>query len=558
MTDRSEANGAAASSAKPGKSGMTAQEANERAFVCRTFFARGGESIDRSFVAAKGVGACADWFTCPFARLVWTAAEEAFAKSERGTVTLQGIVSAANRLARASKDDDLKGVRVVNEDFQRIREWVDADKDLSAYARELRNAMVERKVRELFSKTAEDMAASGDATLAVSRMIAEARDILDSKGVCRRMGIGDLCDKALADWDEAYHQRTELGNYEWCPGLPLPWRKLAFTLNGFTPDVTILAARPGVGKTSMALNFSRFWLDAGKKVVFVSVDMSPIGFVKRQLSERAGVSMRKLQFGKSNFYKADREKVVAEIEQLKGLERDGNFVGLVEHDVDAVRAACTILKDQGKIDVLVVDYLQLLSFRGAERVSSVQKATYVSNALHSLAVDLQIPVLCLSQLNRENTKDGGRDPQLSDLRDSGAIEQDAANVLLLYRNDALNRKWHDAEPPVQFAKGKQPSPSLASYCPIWCLVAKCREGDAGTKLPFVVVQNKYSWHLGDYQAKGDEQFLRVYDDWRHDPMEAVWDENGSLIRMADVRAVERANINAERERAGLAPIAWED
>ena len=537
---------------------MTAQEMNERAFICRTFFARGGESMDSMFVWAKSAGACEEWFTSAFARLIWRAADEAFKVEQRGTVTLQKIVANANRDAKASKDDEESLVHVSADDFLAMREFVDADKDLEAYATVLRNGMVERKVRELMSKTSEDMVATGDAAGAVARMIAEARDILDAKSMCKRMGIGELCDKALADWDEAHYQRTELGNYEWCPGLPLPWRKLSFTLNGFTPDVTILAARPGVGKTSMALNFARYWLDQGIRVVFVSVDMSPLGFVKRQLSERAGISMRKLQFGKSTFYKSDREKIVTEIETLKSLERNENFIGLVEHNVDSIKAACSILKDQGKIDVLIVDYLQLLSFRGAEKMSTTQKATYISNTLHALAVELQIPVLCLSQLNRDTTKDGGREPQLSDLRDSGAIEQDAANVLLLYRHDSLNKKWHGEEPPIQFAKNREATPALASYCPIWCLVAKCREGDAGMKLPFVVVQNKYSWHLGDYQADGDEQFQRVYDDWRHDAIERVWDENGSLIKMADVRAIERANINAERERAGLTPLSWGD
>lgn len=535
---------------------ISAQEANERAFVCRTFFSRGGESIDRMFVEAKGVGACADWFTSPFARLVWMAAEDAFKREQRGTVTLQKIVSYANRAAKVSKDDDERLVHISADDFMSLREFVDPEKDLEAYAKELRNGLVERRVRELMAKTAEDMVASGDAVSAVSKMIVEANGILDAKRVCKRMGIGELCDKALSDWDEAYHQRTELGNYEWCPGLPLPWRKLSFTLNGFTPDVTILAARPGVGKTSMALNFARYWLDNGFRVVFVSVDMSPLGFVKRQLSERAGISMRKLQFGKSTYYKSDREKIVEEISTLKELENHENFIGMVEHNVDSIKAACAILKDQEKIDVLIVDYLQLLSFKGAEKMSTTQKATYISNTLHSLAVELQIPVLCLSQLNRETTRDGGREPQLSDLRDSGAIEQDAANVLLLYRNDSLNKKWHGEEPPIQFAKNREATPALASYCPIWCLVAKCREGDAGTKLPFVVVQNKYSWHLGDYQAEGDEQFQRVYDDWRHNAVEQVWDENGALIKMADVRALERANINAERERAGLTPLVW--
>ena len=535
---------------------MENQTIAERGLICRTFYARKGEQIHQTFVKAKATGVSVDWFTDPTCKVIWMAAEELFSEIGLKKTSVIQLTERCKVVASRQKDITLRAVTVKYDDFADYEKVVAVDDSIDSFAKTIRDGYIVRNAKIQMAVAVEQFANGEDPAMVISRLIGNSQNVLKSQAPCKQLSISDLCDKAISDWDEAYHQRTELGNYEWCSGLSLPWRKLSYALDGFNPDMTVLAARPGVGKTSMALNFTRHWLDIGKKVTFVSVDMSPIGFVKRQLSERSCISSRKLQFGKSMKYKEDRQRIVDEAKVLKELEKSGNFNLLAEYDVDVIRAYCSILKEQNEIDVLVVDYIQLLKFKGSERLTSVAKTTYVSNTLHEIANELQIPVLCLSQLNRDNTKDGGRDPQLSDLRDSGAIEQDAANVLLLYRNETLNTKWKESEPPVQFAKNRQDNHGLRAYCPIWCLVAKAREGDCGTKLPFVVVQNKYSWYLGDYEAEGDEKFARVYDDWRHDPIERVWDENGALIRMDTVRAIERANINNERRAMGMDPIAF--
>lgn len=510
--------------------------------------------MTQTYAEAVKVGVRGEWFTDPAARVIWKAAERLFADGNLTGASLSTLIQSSLRVIRETKDEDEKEVRLDMAFFTDCQTYVRQDDDIQAYCKLLLDAYIARRTKDITTDTLERMASGGGSVSALSLLITQAQNILSLSNSRHELSLAELGDKVVAEYETAYHEIVEKGNYEYTPGIKMPWRKLSYSLNGFDSDVYIVAARPGVGKTSFALNFSRFWLDEGYKVVFNSVDMSPKGFVKRVLSEKSRISSRQMQFAKSSDFKADIAKIKAELAWLKGLEKDGNFKVLKEYDIDALKASVSILKDQGKIDVLVVDYLQLMNCRDAARMGNTAKATYISNTLHAMAVEMGLPILCLSQLNRENTKEGGRDPQLSDLRDSGAIEQDAAAVMLLYRDEALLKKWKETEPPVQFAKNRQPSSSLKALCPVWCLLAKCREGDAGTKIPFVVVQNKYAWYQADYEQRGQESFNRVYDDWRHDPIEKIWEENGSLIKMADVRAIELKNINAERARKGLPPI----
>lgn len=514
----------------------------ERGFICRTFYDRGGKTMAQLFVEAKSHGIDPSWFTDPQSRLVWKAAEELFKGSDFSSINLFKLGRTANRLAAQSKDPEDEGLSISKDFFDQSQALVRGTDDFSTYVQMLRDCALGRKTREAMAAAAEALAAGEDAQSVVSRLISSAQAVLSGAAPRSKVNISGILDEIIADYKEAYHQIVELGNREYTPGVPLPWRKLAYSLNGMTAGVYVLAARPGVGKTSFALNFARFWLDSGLKVVFNSVDMDPKSYLKRQLAEMSRISQRKMQFAKSSDFKADIAKLLAEAEKLKELERRDGFSLFAEYDLEVLKSYCSILKDQGKIDVLIIDYLQLMRFKGDLRMGTTQKATIISNMIHELSVELKIPVLCLSQLNRDNTKDGGREPEVSDLRDSGAIEQDATAVMLLYRNESLRRRWCEETPPVQFARNMQPSPSLNSYCPIWLKLGKAREGDEGVKIPFVVVQNKYAWYQADYEADGDQKFARVYDDWRHDPIEEVWAKNGALIRMADVRAIEEKNL----------------
>lgn len=538
------------------KSPSASQEETERGFICRTFYFRGGKTMAQMFIEAKSSGIDSSWFSDPASRIVWKAAETLFKGDNFSSINLFRLSKTANSIASHSKDDEERAVSITKDFFDQSQSLVRDTDEYSTYVQLLKDATIGRKTREVMAVAAERLAAGEDAQSVVASLVSGAQNVLKSSAPKNRVNIAETLDRILDDYREAHHQIVELGNVEYTPGVPLPWRKLAYSMNGMISGVYILAARPGVGKTSCALNFARHWCDKGLHVVFNSIDMDPKSYLKRQLAERSRISQRKMQFAKSRSFEDDIRKLEEEAKVLKEMEATGRFVLYAEHDIETFMADCAILKDQGKLDVLVIDYLQLMTFKGSLRMGSTQKTTAVSNMIHALSVRLDIPILCLSQLNRDTTKDGGREPELADLRESGAIEQDATAVMLLYRDEKLRTKWRESAPPVQFSRNMNPSPSLLSYCPIWMKLAKAREGDEGVKIPFVVIQNRYAWYQADYEAKGEAKFARVYDDWRHDPIEEVWERNGALIRMDDVRAIEAKNRElaaAQQNRASSEP-----
>lgn len=514
----------------------------ERGFIARTFYARGGRQMSQQFVEAKSAGIEPSWFSDPASRVVWKAAETIFKGDNFKGINLFLLQRTANNIAAKSEDDEEREVTIDKAFFDRSESLVRGTDDFSTYVQMLRDAAIGRRTKEAMTNAAEALASGEDAQSAASHLIVQIQSILKGTAPSSKVSIASLADQIVAEYEEAHHQIVELGNTEYTPGVRLPWQKLALHLNGMTDGVYILAARPGVGKTALALNFARFWTSIGLKVVFNSIDMSPKSYIKRQLVEMTRISQRKMQFAKSpNYYEQDIAKIKEEVEELKRLEASGNFALYAEHDIEQFKAYCAILKDQGKLDVLIIDYLQLMTFKGAMRMGTTQQTTIVSNLIHEMSVELGIPILCLSQLNRDNTKEGGREPELSDLRQSGAIEQDATAVMLLYRDEALRKRWRETEPPTQYARNSANLESLNAICPVWMKIAKSREGDEGVKIPFVAMQSKYAWYLGDYKASGAEKFARVYDDWRHDPIEEVWARNGALIRTADERAIEQKN-----------------
>ena len=520
--------------------GHSRETETERGFICRTFYDRGGRTMSQLFVEAKAAGVDHSWFSDPASRLVWKAAEEIFSGENFAAINLFQLSKTANRLASRSKDDEEREVKIDKDFFDQSEALVRGSDDYNTYIGLLRDSALGRRAKEAMIAAAESLASGEDAQSVVSHLIVQAQTALRGSTPKSKVSIGDLADEVVHDYEEAYRQIVELGNTEYTPGVQIPWRKLAWAMNGMTAGVYILAARPGVGKTALALNFARFWTSIGLKVVFNSIDMDPKSYIRRQLVEMSRISQRKMQFAKSCDFKADIAKIREQAAILRELDVNDSFSLFKEHDIETFKAYCSILREQGKLDVIIIDYLQLMTFKGCIKMGTTQKTTFVSNLVHEMSVELGVPILCLSQLNRDNTKDGGREPELSDLRESGAIEQDATAVMLLYRDEKLRKKWRETEPPVQYARNMTPSPALNAICPVWLKLAKAREGDEGVKIPFVAMQSKYAWYLGDYEAEGDAKFARVYDDWRHDPIEQVWYQNGALIRMSDVRALEKA------------------
>ena len=240
------------------------------------------------------------------------------------------------------------------------------------------------------------------------------------------------------------------------PGLSTGLTDLDRAISGLNKsDLILLAARPGMGKTSMALNIL---LEAGKKsgknVVFFSLEMSREQLALRLISSECFVDNKKLVTG--NLAPEDWEKIMVATESLNRshiLIDDDSTVSVAD-----ILAKCRRVDNLG---LVIIDYLQLMQSAGGRQYSGENRQQVVSDisrALKIMAKELDVPVLCLSQLSRANESRSDKRPMLSDLRESGAIEQDADIVMFLYRDDYYNE---DSE-----------NHNLAE-----CIIAKNRHGE---------------------------------------------------------------------------------
>lgn len=205
---------------------------------------------------------------------------------------------------------------------------------------------------------------------------------------------------------------------------------------GWQPtDLIILAARPAVGKTAFALNLARSAAMNPVKptaVGFFSLEMSSGQLVQRILSAESEIWLEKITRGKLEEH---------EMKQLykKGIERLSSAPIFIDDsaalNIFELRAKCRRLKNKHNVGLVIIDYLQLMSGSSDKQTNREQEISKISRDLKGLAKELQIPIIALSQLSREveKRKDGNKMPQLSDLRESGAIEQDADMVMFLYR-----------------------------------------------------------------------------------------------------------------------------
>jgi replicative DNA helicase len=243
-------------------------------------------------------------------------------------------------------------------------------------------------------------------------------------------------------------------------GVPTGIKELDDTITGLNrTDFILLGARPGMGKTSFALNIARHAaVKADKKVAFFSLEMSKEQLVSRLLSTEAMVEGTKLRTGRLSEDEWVRLIEAGDILSKTQLYFDDN----PSITVPEIKAKLRRLKD---VDLVVIDYLQLMT--SSVRIDNrVQEISQITRNLKIMAKELNVPVLTLSQLARDSEKRTNHRPVLSDLRDSGSIEQDADIVLFLYREDY----YQDAGTPEEDADRNQSE----------CIIAKNRHGETKT------------------------------------------------------------------------------
>ncbi len=220
-------------------------------------------------------------------------------------------------------------------------------------------------------------------------------------------------------------------------GVPTGFKDIDHKLAGLQKsDLIILAARPSMGKTSLAMDIARqAACKHGAKVGIFSLEMSSQQLVDRMLAADSFVDSWKLRTGKLS---TDEEFSMIR-DSLDKLSRAPIYIDdSSDNDIIKMRSTARRLKSQNGLDLIIVDYLQLLHSH-KKFDSLVQEVTEISRSLKGLARELDVPVLALSQLNRAVEQRGG-EPRLSDLRDSGSIEQDADVVLFIHREDKYDKE----------------------------------------------------------------------------------------------------------------------
>lgn len=228
------------------------------------------------------------------------------------------------------------------------------------------------------------------------------------------------------------HDPENKDNYA---GIPTGFASLDNITSGLHPsDLVILAARPAMGKTALALNFAQNVAKQGKSVGIISLEMSKEQLVERLFCSLLEVDSWKIKTGQ--LAENDFARIGPVMDQLNSLKvfiDDSLGNSIVE-----LRAKTRRLQMEYGLDVLIIDYLQLMQGSKANFGNRVQEISEISRSLKSLAREMHIPIIALSQLSRAVESRPDKMPQLSDLRESGAIEQDADIVMMLYRDDYYN------------------------------------------------------------------------------------------------------------------------
>lgn len=284
---------------------------------------------------------------------------------------------------------------------------------------------------------------------------------------------------------QAKKRIQEISNKEGLSGIPSGFDKLDKLTSGWQPsDLVIVAARPGMGKTALTLSMARnIAVGQNIPVAFFSLEMSSVQLITRLISSETGLSSEKLRTG--NLEKHEWEQLNVKV---KGLEKAPLFIDDTPSlSIFDLRAKARRLASQHGIKLIVIDYLQLMTAGGSQKGGNrEQEISTISRNLKALAKELGVPVIALSQLSRAvETRGGSKRPLLSDLRESGAIEQDADIVSFIYRPEYYKiEEWDDEE--------RTPTEGQAEF-----IVAKHRNGGLEN------IRLKFIGHLGKFDNLDD-------------------------------------------------------
>ena len=461
-----------------------------------------------------------DWFSDQTCRLVWGAIESLRKKTQVEKIKPLVIIEEAVKISHRKKSPHY-GIKITPSFIDEAKRFRDAAEEgenttIEAYAPILQEAAIGRKL----DIAMEGVRAEGKFSSNAARMMELAKQIQQiqkDESPDTGVDISDLIDNMNASYDKAYEEFAVKHNYNYIPGIPYPWDCISHMTKGLTPGLHIVAARPSVGKTSYVMQCVNFWCDLGYKVAFDCLDMAVTELIKRPIANLAWVSPKRMELGWASPEEQYRNREAGE--RVREWGNKGLLTWTVEFDVDKLKAWAETRRRAGKLDILIVDFAQRFRLKGAS--TEYEISTYVSGVLKQLANECLIPVILLSQLSRDNVKDpkGARPPELSDLRGSGALEQDATTVVLLHKEYDIINAWKK-DPPFYFMDetGWEGDVRLqrereSSLAAVYWNLAKNQNGETAD-MPFVVFQNCFKWFVGDKSQEKSQMYQKIQADWR--------------------------------------------
>lgn len=377
------------------------------------------------------------------------------------------LITLLEYLKSNDKLDKAGGVTYVTE----ISSSVLTIANLSAYIKIVKEkAMLRRLIKASTSIIEDSYNKQGDVESVLEGAEKRIFDIAEKKSSSDFEALNTVLERGFLQIEKLFNNKGEI------TGVSSGIIDLDAKTSGFQKgDMVLIAARPSMGKTTFALNIAEHAaLREGKSVVIFSLEMSKEQLAYKLLCSEANVDMLKLRTG------ALEDKDWENIARATGpLSKAKIFIDdTAGMSVMEMKSKCRRLKIEHGIDLILIDYLQLMS--GSASESRQQEVSEISRSIKALAKEMECPVIALSQLSRAPEQRADHRPMLSDLRESGSIEQDADLVMFLYRDEYYNKETEDT--------------NVAE-----CIIAKQRNGPVGTV--------KMAW-LGQFSKFGNLDITR--------------------------------------------------
>jgi replicative DNA helicase len=386
-------------------------------------------------------------FYAPVHRVIYQTMKELFAEGVSiDYTTLKDRLESKNLLAKAGGVDYVVA----------LVEAVPSTANLLDYINIVKDRSVLRRIQDACRGIVEKTYAVDNASEFIDDVEKTIIDITKDKRTTDFKAVGDVASVLMGKIAEQSQVKATV------TGLDTRYHEFnRYTLGLQKSELLVIAARPSMGKTAFALNIA---LNVAKQenrphVAFFSLEMGVDQLVMRLLSCQSQVDNFKLRQG--NLNTQEWEKLQFAVSSLGGLNLYFDDSGTVK--VTDLRSKCRKLSAEGKLDLVVVDYLQLLSGSPQNAGNRVQEVSEISRVLKEVARELKVPVVALSQLSRNVENRPDKHPVMADLRESGSIEQDADIVMFLYRDDYYTKEESTKKNVVDISIAKNRSGTIGDF-----------------------------------------------------------------------------------------------